>query len=61
MCVRLEEAELQKLRKKKIACAMKEHDNSDGKRKRQEKPKSRHKRYHGSGKHHQIKHRKEVV
>eukprot|EP00957_Ditylum_brightwellii_P187595 14284837-Ditylum_brightwellii.AAC.1 len=37
---------------------MKEHDNSDGKRKRQEKPKSRHGRHHGLGKRHQSKHRK---
>eukprot|EP00957_Ditylum_brightwellii_P169722 12918429-Ditylum_brightwellii.AAC.1 len=31
ICVHLEEAELQKLPKKKIACAIKEHDNSDNK------------------------------
>eukprot|EP00957_Ditylum_brightwellii_P154863 11786369-Ditylum_brightwellii.AAC.1 len=55
VCVRLEEAELQKLLKKKIACAIKEHDNLDGKRKRQEKPKLRHKRCHSSGKLHQSK------
>eukprot|EP00957_Ditylum_brightwellii_P152817 11632312-Ditylum_brightwellii.AAC.1 len=55
VCARLEEAELQKLLKKKIACKMEEHDDSDGKRKHQEKPKSCHKRRHALGKHHQSK------
>eukprot|EP00957_Ditylum_brightwellii_P056942 4316271-Ditylum_brightwellii.AAC.1 len=54
MCVRLEEAELQKLLRKTIDCAKKEHDK-DRKRKHQDKPKSCHKRCHGSGKHHQGK------
>eukprot|EP00957_Ditylum_brightwellii_P022983 1734707-Ditylum_brightwellii.AAC.1 len=58
MCVRLEEAELQKPLKKTIACAMKEYDDLDRKRKRQEKPKLRHERRHNSGKHHQSKHKK---
>eukprot|EP00957_Ditylum_brightwellii_P188337 14338147-Ditylum_brightwellii.AAC.1 len=53
--VRLEEAELQKPLKKKIARAMKEHDNSDRKRKHQEKPKLHHERCHGLGKRHQSK------
>eukprot|EP00957_Ditylum_brightwellii_P082337 6260780-Ditylum_brightwellii.AAC.1 len=39
--VRLEEAKLQKPLRKTIACAKKEHDK-DGKRKRQDKPKSHH-------------------
>eukprot|EP00957_Ditylum_brightwellii_P150163 11435091-Ditylum_brightwellii.AAC.1 len=43
VCVQLEEVELQKLCRKKIACAGKEHDN-DGKRKHQDKPKSHHER-----------------
>eukprot|EP00957_Ditylum_brightwellii_P055493 4205265-Ditylum_brightwellii.AAC.1 len=54
-CVCLEEAELQKPLKKKIACAIKEHNDLDGK-----KPKSRHERRHGLGKRykkcHQSKH-----
>eukprot|EP00957_Ditylum_brightwellii_P205439 15343908-Ditylum_brightwellii.AAC.1 len=49
LCVHLEEAELQKLLRKKIACAETEHDE-DGKRKCQDKPKLHHKRWHGSGK-----------
>eukprot|EP00957_Ditylum_brightwellii_P107622 8210748-Ditylum_brightwellii.AAC.1 len=57
MCVCLEEAELQKLLRKKIACAGKEHDK-DRKRKRQGKPKSRHERRHSLGKHHQGKQKK---
>eukprot|EP00957_Ditylum_brightwellii_P118986 9075001-Ditylum_brightwellii.AAC.1 len=57
VCVRLEEVELQKPLRKKIACAKKEHVE-DGKRKRQDKPKSHHKRYHGSGKFHQGKQKK---
>eukprot|EP00957_Ditylum_brightwellii_P012027 908295-Ditylum_brightwellii.AAC.1 len=55
MCIRLEQAEVLKLLKKKIAPAVKEHDNWDRKRKCQEKPKSHHKRYHSLGKHHQSK------
>eukprot|EP00957_Ditylum_brightwellii_P122210 9319610-Ditylum_brightwellii.AAC.1 len=55
--VRIEEAELQKLLKKKIACAKKEHDK-DGKRKRQDKPKLRHERCLGLGKCHQGKQKK---
>eukprot|EP00957_Ditylum_brightwellii_P101181 7710872-Ditylum_brightwellii.AAC.1 len=51
ICVRLEETELQKPLKKKIACMIKKHNNSDRK-----KPKSRHKRHHGLGKCHQSKH-----
>eukprot|EP00957_Ditylum_brightwellii_P186309 14185065-Ditylum_brightwellii.AAC.1 len=54
MCVRLEEVELQKLLRKKIACAEKEHDK-DGKRKHQDKPKAHHKRRHGLGTRHQCK------
>eukprot|EP00957_Ditylum_brightwellii_P018720 1406517-Ditylum_brightwellii.AAC.1 len=57
VCVCLEEAELQKLLRKKIACAEKEHDK-DKKRKCQDKPKSRHKRHHGLGKRHQGKQKK---
>eukprot|EP00957_Ditylum_brightwellii_P194299 14798076-Ditylum_brightwellii.AAC.1 len=57
MCVRLEEAELQKLLRKKIAHAEKEHEE-DGKRKRQDKLKSHHERHHGSGKRHQGKQKK---
>eukprot|EP00957_Ditylum_brightwellii_P135414 10325179-Ditylum_brightwellii.AAC.1 len=53
-CVRLEEAELQKLLRKKIALAEKEHDKN-GRRKRQDKPKLHHKRCHGLGKHNQGK------
>eukprot|EP00957_Ditylum_brightwellii_P011975 903370-Ditylum_brightwellii.AAC.1 len=41
VCVHLEEAEVQKLLKKKIACAIKEQDNLDGK-----KSKLRHKTCH---------------
>eukprot|EP00957_Ditylum_brightwellii_P173696 13224676-Ditylum_brightwellii.AAC.1 len=41
ICVRLEKAEMKKPLKKKIACAIKEHDDSDGK-----KLKLRHKRRH---------------
>eukprot|EP00957_Ditylum_brightwellii_P096805 7372111-Ditylum_brightwellii.AAC.1 len=52
--VHLEEAELQKLLGKKIVCARKEHDDN-GKGKHQDKPKSRHKRSHSSGKRHQGK------
>eukprot|EP00957_Ditylum_brightwellii_P132054 10068369-Ditylum_brightwellii.AAC.1 len=55
VCVCLEEAELQKLLKKKIACAIKEHDDLDRKKKHQEKPKSRHEKSHGLGKRHQSK------
>eukprot|EP00957_Ditylum_brightwellii_P078546 5972307-Ditylum_brightwellii.AAC.1 len=54
MCVHLEEAELQKLLRKKIACARKEHDNN-GTGKHQDKPKLHHKRHHNSGKCHQGK------
>eukprot|EP00957_Ditylum_brightwellii_P051954 3940984-Ditylum_brightwellii.AAC.1 len=32
MCARLEEAELQKLLKKRIACALKDHEESDDKK-----------------------------
>eukprot|EP00957_Ditylum_brightwellii_P045979 3487926-Ditylum_brightwellii.AAC.1 len=32
VCVRLEDAELQKLLKKKIACAIKKHDDLDNKK-----------------------------
>eukprot|EP00957_Ditylum_brightwellii_P027071 2046796-Ditylum_brightwellii.AAC.1 len=46
VCVRLEETELQKLLKKKIACAVKDHDDSDRKRKRQDKPNLCRKRCH---------------
>eukprot|EP00957_Ditylum_brightwellii_P183297 13962162-Ditylum_brightwellii.AAC.1 len=60
MCVRLEEAELQKPLKKKIAHTIKEYDNSDRKRKCQEKPKSHHKRHHSLGKHHQIKQKEKI-
>eukprot|EP00957_Ditylum_brightwellii_P129812 9901438-Ditylum_brightwellii.AAC.1 len=45
VCAHQEEAELQKPLKKKIACAIKEHENSDGK-----KSKSRHKKQHGQSK-----------
>eukprot|EP00957_Ditylum_brightwellii_P122825 9366566-Ditylum_brightwellii.AAC.1 len=55
VCVCLEEAELQKPLRKKIACANKEHDDLDQKRKRHEKPKLCHERRHGLGKHHQSK------
>eukprot|EP00957_Ditylum_brightwellii_P130478 9954376-Ditylum_brightwellii.AAC.1 len=58
VCVHLEEAELQKSLKKKIASAMKEHDDLDGKKKRQEKPKLRHERHHGLGKCHQSQRKK---
>eukprot|EP00957_Ditylum_brightwellii_P057331 4346276-Ditylum_brightwellii.AAC.1 len=58
VCVRLEEAELQNPLKKKRARVIKEHDNSDGKRKHQEKPKLHHERHHSLGKHHQSKHKK---
>eukprot|EP00957_Ditylum_brightwellii_P125697 9581365-Ditylum_brightwellii.AAC.1 len=51
ICVRLEEAELQKPLKKKIACAIKEQNDLDGM-----KPKPRHERCHGLGKCHQSKH-----
>eukprot|EP00957_Ditylum_brightwellii_P168748 12844046-Ditylum_brightwellii.AAC.1 len=54
VCVRLEEAEMQKLFRKKIACAEKEH-GKDRKRKHQDKTKLCHKRHHGSGKRHQGK------
>eukprot|EP00957_Ditylum_brightwellii_P044268 3358279-Ditylum_brightwellii.AAC.1 len=54
ICVRLEEAEMQKLFKKRIAHAEREHDDA-GKRKCQNKPKLRHKRHHGFRKHHQGK------
>eukprot|EP00957_Ditylum_brightwellii_P099684 7593298-Ditylum_brightwellii.AAC.1 len=37
ICVHLEEAELQKPLKKKIACAINDHDNLDGKKKRHKK------------------------
>eukprot|EP00957_Ditylum_brightwellii_P192408 14648153-Ditylum_brightwellii.AAC.1 len=37
---------------------MKEHDDLDRKRKRQEKPKLHHKRCHSLGKRHQSKHKK---
>eukprot|EP00957_Ditylum_brightwellii_P196447 14967921-Ditylum_brightwellii.AAC.1 len=57
MYVCLEEAELQKLLRKKIACAEKKHDK-DRKRKHQDKPKLRHKRRHSSEKHHQGKQKK---
>eukprot|EP00957_Ditylum_brightwellii_P056482 4281369-Ditylum_brightwellii.AAC.1 len=53
-----EEAELQEPLKKKIARAIKEHDDSDGKRKRHKKPKLCHKRRSGSGQRHQSKHKK---
>eukprot|EP00957_Ditylum_brightwellii_P067399 5116490-Ditylum_brightwellii.AAC.1 len=55
VCVRLEESELQKPLKKKIAHAIKEHENLDKRRKLLKKPKLHHKRRHGSGKHHQSK------
>eukprot|EP00957_Ditylum_brightwellii_P002979 228075-Ditylum_brightwellii.AAC.1 len=64
VCVHLEEAEMQKLLKKKTACAIKEHDNSDGK-----KPKLRHKSLHGlskryekclQNKHYGGKHKKKI-
>eukprot|EP00957_Ditylum_brightwellii_P105021 8004793-Ditylum_brightwellii.AAC.1 len=58
VCVCLEESELQKPLKKKIARVMKEHDDLDGKRKHQEKPKLHYKRRHGLGKCHQSKHKK---
>eukprot|EP00957_Ditylum_brightwellii_P177389 13511888-Ditylum_brightwellii.AAC.1 len=51
ICMHLEEAELQKLLRKTIAHAKKEHDK-DGKRKCQDKPKSCHKRCHSLGKPH---------
>eukprot|EP00957_Ditylum_brightwellii_P165114 12571421-Ditylum_brightwellii.AAC.1 len=57
MCVYLEEAELQKLLRKKIACEEKEHDK-DGKRKCQDKLKLRHERCHGLRKCHQGKQKK---
>eukprot|EP00957_Ditylum_brightwellii_P104610 7971007-Ditylum_brightwellii.AAC.1 len=57
VCVRLEEAELQKPLRKKIARAEKEHDK-DGQRKHQDKPKLCHKRRHSLGKHHQGKQKK---
>eukprot|EP00957_Ditylum_brightwellii_P082117 6244507-Ditylum_brightwellii.AAC.1 len=57
VCVHLEEAELKKLLRNKIACAEKEH-NKDGKRKHQDKPKLHHKRYHSLGKYHQGKQKK---
>eukprot|EP00957_Ditylum_brightwellii_P069689 5292404-Ditylum_brightwellii.AAC.1 len=57
MCVCLEEAELQKPLKKRIAYAEKEHDK-DGKTKHQDKPKLCHKRCHSLGKHHQGKQKK---
>eukprot|EP00957_Ditylum_brightwellii_P142169 10831719-Ditylum_brightwellii.AAC.1 len=60
MCVCLEDAELQKPLKKKIACAITEHDDLDGKRKRQEKPKLHHERCHGLSKRHQSKCKKKV-
>eukprot|EP00957_Ditylum_brightwellii_P096712 7365696-Ditylum_brightwellii.AAC.1 len=43
MCVRLEEVELQKPLKKKIACAIKEHEESDD----EKMTKPRHKRREG--------------
>eukprot|EP00957_Ditylum_brightwellii_P178371 13585673-Ditylum_brightwellii.AAC.1 len=45
VCVRLDEAEMQKLLKKRIACAIKEHDNSNDK-----KSKPRHKTGQGQTK-----------
>eukprot|EP00957_Ditylum_brightwellii_P071687 5449925-Ditylum_brightwellii.AAC.1 len=54
VCVRLE-AELLKPLKKKIARAIKEHDDLGGKRKRHKKPKSHHKRRHALDKRHQRK------
>eukprot|EP00957_Ditylum_brightwellii_P009878 745403-Ditylum_brightwellii.AAC.1 len=57
MCVCLEEAELQKPLGKTISCAKKEYDD-DGKRKRQDKPKSCHKRCHVLEKRHQGKRKK---
>ena len=57
MCVPLEEAELQKLLRKMIACAKKEHDK-DGKRKHQDKPMLHHKRRHSPEKCHQAKRKK---
>ena len=59
VCVCLEEAELQKLLGKKIACARKEHDN-DGKGKRQDRSKLHHERHHSLGKHHQGKQKKKL-
>eukprot|EP00957_Ditylum_brightwellii_P156112 11882788-Ditylum_brightwellii.AAC.2 len=55
VCVHLEEVELQKPLKKKIAHTVKEHDNLDRKRKHQDKPKLCHERCHRLGKHHQSK------
>eukprot|EP00957_Ditylum_brightwellii_P187725 14294502-Ditylum_brightwellii.AAC.1 len=46
MCVRLEEAELQKLLKKRIACVIKEHDELDDNK----KPKLHHERHKGQTK-----------
>eukprot|EP00957_Ditylum_brightwellii_P013271 1001073-Ditylum_brightwellii.AAC.1 len=57
MCVHLEEAELEKPIRKKIACAEKEH-NKDRERKRQDKPKSHHKRRHDLEKRHDSKQKK---
>eukprot|EP00957_Ditylum_brightwellii_P155422 11830618-Ditylum_brightwellii.AAC.1 len=47
VCIRLEEAELQKLLRRKIVHAKKEHDRNG---KHTNKPKLRHKRRHGLGK-----------
>eukprot|EP00957_Ditylum_brightwellii_P183563 13982235-Ditylum_brightwellii.AAC.1 len=57
VCVRLEEAELQKLLRKTIAHTKKEQDK-DEKRKHQDKPKLHHERCHGSGKCHQAEKKK---
>eukprot|EP00957_Ditylum_brightwellii_P052192 3957433-Ditylum_brightwellii.AAC.1 len=46
MCIRLEEAELQKLLKKRISCAVKERDESDD----NQKPKPHHERRKGQTK-----------
>eukprot|EP00957_Ditylum_brightwellii_P188198 14326791-Ditylum_brightwellii.AAC.2 len=60
VCVHLEEAELQKLLRKMIARARKNHDDN-GKKKHQDKPKSRHERCHGLGKRHQGKRKKKAT
>eukprot|EP00957_Ditylum_brightwellii_P114077 8697930-Ditylum_brightwellii.AAC.1 len=57
VCVLLEEAELQKLLRKKIACARKEHGNNR-KETCQDKPKSHHERRHSLEKCHQGKRKK---
>eukprot|EP00957_Ditylum_brightwellii_P144292 10993209-Ditylum_brightwellii.AAC.1 len=51
VCVCLEEAELQKRLRKKIAFAEKEH-NKDRKRKHQDRPKLHYKIHHSSGERH---------